>query len=643
MSHAMRYTIFLVLLPCFLVPSQASGQSTPDGAPKSRFSAELKELLLATSSGYELDGKAITPAMGTASIAKATQSNDPRIQELGRLYAELISLYTILRQQKLDPTLEQLSRKTLSELEDECLKVIQARVPRAEQDNFELRKQFIKQIVDQGRKEGYFAPETKPNLPQVLEKFDVTRQLEKTMESSLLTTVVLLVGQAKGLEAKDKIKLMVGQPVGPPPSAPEPLKVKLETTKDKQVVMAVTNQSQVALHDCLFLARATADPKLVDRKTRMQLATLGLMGGAFGAEEKLQFGMSDKFKDKRITYIFLQSILYNMDRGGLVFVPVLPAGSTVRIGLIALDDMPFLQRSEVSLWCNELTLEGLHGGTKPGLPPVLLGTPLTLNARGTLVHKSELSKKDVRDPQSTPGTTKVCKVFSVPLDAGRTYAIEATADQVGVRVFDPPTVRVENELGDVLPTSREKSPTNSYRILFVPTEKASYRIVCTEGFHGIVQGPGKFTLSVLTRGAVPPGSGTPGKEKAGTSSLVTMVDDVEYTYLGTTRSGKELFVTIAAKSKRGTQQVSLGQMILVDPEGKQYTAAPRSGMGATFTTQEGKAVNLIWRFGPNILTGQGSAPSEKLQRFASVQVELMRPPGNFTLHDVPTVIRGNRK
>ncbi|HQR41854.1 MAG TPA: hypothetical protein PLX97_04200 [Gemmatales bacterium] len=639
----MRYTIFLVLLPCFLVPSQASGQSTPDGAPKSRFSAELKELLLATSSGYEIDGKAITPAMGTASIAKATQSNDPRIQELGRLYAELFSLYTILRQQKLDPTLEQLSRKTLDALEDECLKVIQARVPPTEQKDFELRKQFIKQIVDQGRKEGYFAPETKPNLPQVLEKFDVNKQLEKTMESSLLSTVVLLIGQAKGLEAKDKIQRMVGQPVGAPPSAPEPLKVKLETNKDKQVVMAVTNQSQVALHDCLFLARAMADPKLVDRKTRMQLATLGLMGGAFGAEEKQQFGMSDKFKDKRITYIFLQSILYNMDRGGLVFVPVLPAGSTVRIGLIALDDMPFLQRSEVSLWCNELTLEGLHSGTKPGLPPVLLGTPLTLNARGTLVHKSELSKKDVRDPQSTPGTTKVCKVFSVPLDAGRTYAIEATADQVGVRVFDPPTVRVENELGDVLPTTREKSPANSYRILFVPPEKASYRIFCTEGFHGIVQGSGKFTLSIMTRGAVPPGSGTPGKEKAGTSSLITIVDDMEYTYLGTTRSGKELFVTIAAKSKRGTQQVSLGQMILVDPEGKQYTAAPRSGMGATFTTQEGKAVNLVWRFGPNILTGQGSAPSEKLQRFASVQVELMRPPGNFTLHDVPTVIRGNRK
>jgi hypothetical protein len=628
-GNMLRTSVFcasLLIAGMSLVQAQPPRQGS---SASSRFSPELVSLLTGISDGYELNSKSVMPAMDVAAIKNAVQSKDARIQELGRTYAQVLYVLAVIQEKKVDPDIQRIATESIPNLDVACIDVLQARLTPQGLQEFKDRIKFMRQVIESGRKRGDLPEANSKDNP--LEKNYVTKPFKKSLNSSAL----LMFGQDKALFARDTIRKMVGQPVNLI-SVKEPLKVKLETTAGKQVVVALTNQAKVPLHHCLVLARAFPDPLLVDKKTRMNLATVVLGSGAIGASEETT--------ELTMCYTVIQSVINNMERGGLIFVPEIPAGGTVRLRLTALDDMPYLKNGEVSLWCNELTVESLSTGKNPGVPPILAGTAVTLNERETLVHRDELTSKDPRDSQSAPELrSKVCKVFAVPLKAGKAYTIETTpGDQTGYRTVRPPAVRIEDESGDIQETNR----TSETRLTFQPKVSGTYRIICTEPSFG---GPGKFVLKVTGKTAGSPpvaGGNTSGKSgNSQNSGLSTTVDGIEYTYEGTTRSGDEMFVTLVARSKKGRQRTILGQMILEDEDGKKHTGIPRSGIMSAYDLREGTPIKIVWRFGPNRITRQGSAPSASSKLFPRITVEARHSaPVSFELHDLPaSPSKSNRK
>lgn len=118
------------------------------------------------------------------------------------------------------------------------------------------------------------------------------------------------------------------------------------------------------------------------------------------------------------------------------------------------------------------------------------------------------------------------------------------------------------------------------------------------------------------------------------------VDNVEYVYQGMERSGANLMVTLLATSKKGDQLGPNGQMILIDDEGDKYTGIPHKGFSVRPQLREGISVKLVWRFGPNAISGQSNAPSAKITRFNSMSIEPTVGGGANTIdfRDVPTVV-----
>lgn len=156
MRLAVCWTSLAFLLVGGLPLTQAQDSTKKPPRPteaKSRFSPELIELLHATSSGYELNGQMIAPAMDIAVILKAVRSNDPKIQELGRLSCDLVYLFAKLQKQQPDPEIERIAKANTPDLKAECLKIVLTRVKPEELVTFGISAAFIEKLVKEGRKE----------------------------------------------------------------------------------------------------------------------------------------------------------------------------------------------------------------------------------------------------------------------------------------------------------------------------------------------------------------------------------------------------------------------------------------------------------------------------------------------------------
>jgi hypothetical protein len=484
----MRIALFILgvaalfLGECSLSEAQAKKKkkSPPAAQAEKRFTPELIELLTAASGDYELNGKAVATNIDAAAILRATQAKDSRIQELGRLACDLVSLQALVRKQTPDPEIERVAKTGKLELLADFLQVLAKRVSPEELAEFKGRAMLVDQLLKEGERKGVIEA---GGLKPIEQKLFIGPQ-KQVIES----TILKMVGQTRGFEMADKTRALVEGASRPVPAAKEPIAVKLETTKDKKVVLSLTNQTKAPLHHCLLFTRAVADPKKVEKFTRAEMTTrLGLVGALGASKENLE---------SAATMIFLQSVLMNMDRGGMFFVPEVPVGGTVKVGLTSVKDMTYVKSTEVSLWSDELTVASLSAGTWAGFAPELAGVPLQLDKKGAAFIKAELTKTDPRDPKIPPTMRgKVCKVFTLPMTAGKTYVIETVADRSASRLNSPPTLRVEDEVGEVQTTIRDKTPTSSHRILFTPTAEGVYRIVCTEGFGQ----PGAFTLAVQAK------------------------------------------------------------------------------------------------------------------------------------------------
>jgi hypothetical protein len=645
MEVTMRFAIFciavaMLVADCSHAGAQQAKQEKTTPLPieaKSRFSPELIELLTATSGGYELNGTLIPPAMHISTILKATKSKDPRIQELGCLSCDLVYLFARSREQTPDPEIERIAKANMpAGVNVECLKIISDRVP-AEQLAMLSVHTLIKKLLEEGGKRGDIADLHESPLMQ-----QFANELDKQRKKSRKSSISLIVGQNKGLESKGKTIALVGQPATVPPTVPEPIRVRLETTQEQQVVVAVTNQTTAPLHHCMLFARAIPDPKLVEKTFLSQLSLLRI-GEEFGlrdSDDPVDVAELELLLQVAELDLLLQFVLNNMERGSMVFVPEIPAGATARIGLISADHMVYLKDSEFSLWCEELTVASLKTGTRAGFPPALSGERLSLSDKPTSV-KTELTRSGPRDPQVPPEMlAKVCKVYQASMAVGKTYIIEVKAEESTSSLNKPPVLRVEDEIGQVQSSTREKTLANRERIAFTPTADGSYRIICTESFGG----PGKFTLTIYTKVAT---DSRKVPDKKNKDHLTITVSDVDYIYQGTTRNGGLMYLTLLAISRDGIRQAPQGKMVLVDEEGNQYEGYPIAGFGVPPQLREGVPLKLVWIFGNRSAfdIAPRPVPSARIKQFASVTVEL-GPGGGETgieIRDVPAIVARPRK
>jgi hypothetical protein len=608
----------------------------PPSTKEARLSAEFRELLIATSSGYELNGQAIAAALDVAAILKAANSGDPKVQEVGRLYCDLAYLSASTLKRAPDPEIARIAQADLPlGLRLECVRIVSSRVAAEELTQFGLKAGFMENLLEQGRQRGQFAKPDDSLFPKMLDK-----ALDEALRQSIERSELGIVGLAKGMLAKERIVAMMGTAESDASGAMESIDAKLETTQKGYVVAAVTNKTASPLRNCLLLARSIPNPKAVERQANSEIVAINLLKGLAGVE----LAGVEADKTKAYVDVLYRSVLRNMERGGIVFVPEIPASGTVRVGLIAANEMVYVNGSEISLWCDELTLTGVSTGTWAGFSPELKGEPLLIGDKPAIVQ-TELTSSDPRDPQASPEMkAKVCKVFRAAMSVGKTYIIESTAASAGNRLLTPPLLRVEDEHGKTQATDRERSLSKGERIVFKPTIEGTYRIVCTEAFGG----PGKFTLSVYPRAAVTSGNGTKSDEektrggKGEGNPLKVTVNDVEYVYQGFTRKGEQATVTLLAKSLDGVKQAPQGKMVLVDPEGNQFEGYPIGGFGVPQQLRQGVPLKLTWVFGKRLAfdINPRPVPSAKIKQFASLVVEA-GPGGGDTgieFREVPTVV-----
>jgi hypothetical protein len=102
------------------------------------------------------------------------------------------------------------------------------------------------------------------------------------------------------------------------------------------------------------------------------------------------------------------------------------------------------------------------------------------------------------------------------------------------------------------------------------------------------------------------------------------VDQVDYVYAGTSRTGNQMIVTVLATSRNGDRAGPGGKITIVDEEGEQYSGIPVGGFAGRPTLREGVTMKLTWKIGgTNAFTGEPVAPppSVRITRYALVTLD----------------------
>ncbi len=440
----------VVLLTAMTVPAEAQ-----DNKPlPRRFAPEVIELLSALSHAYELNGKEVLPKLNTEVILRAVRSKDAKMKELGRGAARVLYLLKMYTNQKPNPAIEKAAKAGVKGLDLSTLeKLIKKRTTSDRVRNIVNGIKALEAVAnkdDRGLEEAVF---TKPQQ-------DANRR-----------SVIRLFGHIETLKLRDNIEALAGKPVtSKKPS--QPIRLKLETGRDKSVMMAFTNQTDKPLHNCLAISRAIPDPKLVDKKTKAEIM-LRL------AAPKL-LGASKENIDAATVGILLQHAILNLDRGSVIFVPEIPAGATVRMELTSAKDMDYVKRSELMLWSDELTTT--LGGDAEELPKPLriAATPLKMNKRGVAAVKSSIARGDPIETHKLLRGQR-SKAFSLKMSRGRTYVIQALAIRGAAnQLIRAPRLRVEDTSGKTLLQDNPfQSPQGRSYLIFMPRVTGEYRIVCS--------------------------------------------------------------------------------------------------------------------------------------------------------------------
>jgi hypothetical protein len=470
----MRSAILGICMAMFLSEGTSGAQAkkpkkkpapAPAPATKARFSAEAVELLAATSHSYELNGKAIPASKDTAAILRATNSKDPQVQELGRMACRLVFWHCLLRNEKLDPEIANVAKSNGNDsLLGQLEKAFKAHVKPEELRGLKYGVDAVVATAKGDRK--------------TIESLLFTKPQEQANWSAL----VRIAGHDLALTMKEKTRALVGVPTKPLPALKDPIKVKLEVTKDKAVVMAITNQARTPLHRCLIFTRAVNDPLKVDKKTQAEIRNHVVAAGLLGAsKESIEAGTFG---------ILLQSVMLNMERGGTVFIPEIAAGATVRVPLMTAKEMAYVKSTELSLWSDEVTVASLSAGTLAESLLGGVGTPIALDNRGAAQVTFKLTPRDPRDALTDPKKLpKLSKILTLPMTAGKTYAIQVTSKQRGT------DLRVEDSAGTVL-MNVNGTLKNTTQLEFTPPADGEYRILCSAAY---AAGRFEYVLTVTRR------------------------------------------------------------------------------------------------------------------------------------------------
>jgi hypothetical protein len=477
----MRSAVVFACLALLAGPASfVHGQANKAKPAKARFSDEAVELFKATSQGYELSGKPTPAAMDTAAILRVTKAKDAQLQEAARMACRLVLVHSLLQQKKADPEIARIARDDGKDL---VLMLLETTF-----------KEKVKPEELRGLKYGIegMKAAAKGDLDKI-EELVFTRPQEQANWTAMLR----IFGQGQSLELKEKVRALAGEATNPVAVAKEPIKARLEAGKDKVAALVFTNQAKVALNHCLVFTRAVNDPAKVDRYIEGQ-AKVGAIAalllpkvdkkfeGEIPALTKALLGARDKSIDAGVLGLLLQWKMLYLERGGVLYIPTIPAGATVRIPLLTVRDAELLKSSEVSLYCDELTLPAVSAGT---LPVVLLGgagTPLKLDKKGVAAIRFALAANDPVDPEAIG--LKMAKVFALPMTAGKTYTIRVMTQQFGT------DLRVEDAAGKTQAKSTERATfmNKTIGLEFTPAADGTYRIVCSETYSG----PQPFLLTI---------------------------------------------------------------------------------------------------------------------------------------------------
>ncbi|MFO0869806.1 MAG: hypothetical protein U0935_12810 [Pirellulales bacterium] len=155
------------------------------------------------------------------------------------------------------------------------------------------------------------------------------------------------------------------------------------------------------------------------------------------------------------------------------------------------------------------------------------------------------------------------------------------------------------------------------------------------------KGPPRRKPGAKGKGKAAEAQEKPADPPAPASTLKVTVDDVEYVYQGSVRSGENVTVTVLATSRNGDRSAPHGRMTLIDSEGNEYSGASEKAGGPRVLLRENVPVKLSWRFGPNGFNSQLKAPAAKVTQFALVSIaqEVAGRGNEVEFRNVPAVVR----
>ena len=212
---------------------------------------------------------------------------------------------------------------------------------------------------------------------------DLFRSIARALfEPSLDRTENILKITLKGRATIWVLKLAFGQlarPIEIASKAAKPIAVEVDRSSNRLSYLLVTNKSGRVLHNCLMLSHLLPD---LDRLT---VAGVNMVTFHKTIDELVK-SVDDKHeKPDREAPAGLDVLLEGafkadmlrfwiaaVEQGNMVFVPEIPPGARVKIGLAPPVDLEHAQEVTLSLWCEELSIpvepaSNFRGRSRQGL------------------------------------------------------------------------------------------------------------------------------------------------------------------------------------------------------------------------------------------------------------------------------------
>ena len=289
-----------------------------------RFSADELTLLEVFGNAYKLNGKAVRPKSmteGLPTVAELTKSQNRLVRELaemGLVQSKLAELYQANRGQ-LQSVFERQYREQWPSV---LVKMLVSAASDAANNNQGADIQEAAKLVEQL----------------------LGDDAQRTANEGL---ALVFFGTALGNEEHEKIRLLAEKAPAVGPKQKISIKSSIDTRPGKFAPWQVTNTSQNDLHHCLILTSAVPDREKI----------VNYAGGELLLNELIlpPAGFTRKTVNDTQQAVLLRTMIANVPRGALLYVPRLSARGTVTFQSPCY--LSITKSAHVSLWCDEGTVD----------------------------------------------------------------------------------------------------------------------------------------------------------------------------------------------------------------------------------------------------------------------------------------------